>query len=235
MPKKPLNTNHSQALKSNQQHLTTDELTFANPVDPLSLEASNTELEITQLPVMSQDDGKHSHESCGYHTFKNVLLSLLFQQKIINQEKYRNLLNNAKLFQDIFTNASQIISGQGEDVDLSLPHLVVALQKSKNGEYNFSECDFSLNSKNLKEIDLSKISISNFSTAPNAPEYALNGMEVDLLNAGTAAQLARTRGEIQHVFALGINNQHWVAATVNQDSNGRRKWSFMDSISHSNE
>src|SRR3989338_3486968 len=148
----------------------------AIPLEPSLLVANDSDLElnITPLPVTNQQNGPQAHETCGYHTFKNGLLSLLFQQKIIDEAKYRSLLQSRELFQAIFANAKQIISGQGDDQDLTLPRLLEVLQKAKNGEYDFSEQDTLLNAENLKKLDLSKMSVSNFSTTPGAPEYALN-------------------------------------------------------------
>src|SRR3989338_5461162 len=184
---------------------------------------------VAQLEVMNQNKGSNGNETCGYHSFKNALLSLLLQQGLISEEKYNELLSSQELFEAIFAETKQIIRGQGNDIDLASPYFLEILQKTKNGDYDFTQQG--LPKEILQSIDLNNISVADIVAFPNAPEYGL-GLELNnLLCAAYAAKLARTQGETKHVFAIAINyaaTPHWVSAKVTQDVEGNRSWSFMD-------
>lgn len=188
---------------------------------------------VTQLKVMNQNEGSYGNETCGYHSYKNALLGLLFNQGLISEEKYNELLTSKELFEAIFSEAKKIIKGQGNDCDLASPYFLEILQKTKNGDYDFTQQG--LPKTILQSINLNNISVADICVFPNAPEYGLGGELNNLLCAAYAAKLARTQGEAQHVFAIAINYgryPHWVNLNLVQDAQGNRSWSFMDSYNN---
>jgi hypothetical protein len=185
---------------------------------------------INQKQVMDQRTGSHGKETCGYHTFKNSLLSLMHIQGLINDTQLVSMLNDKALFKTLL-DATKTHHKNG-DMDLTLPGFMTLLKQAKEGGFNFAK--HGVTKDILKKLHITPdgtqgITVANYSLYPNAPGHGLGGMEEDLLVAAATVKLAKTQGQANHVFALGLNNQHWVTAAVNQNVHGVRSWQFMDS------
>jgi len=190
-------------------------------------------INLNQRQVMNQLTGAHGHQTCAYHTFKNALLSLMHIQGLINEIQLNSMLNDTALFKAIF-DATKIHHPNG-DVDLSLPVLMELLQLTKEGKFNFEK--HGITKEHLKQLRITPdgtqgITGVNFSLYPEAPAHGLGGMEEDLLVAAATVKLARTKDQANHVFAVGLNNVHWVTAAVTQNERGVRSWQFMDSYNN---
>ena len=158
-------------------------------------------LNIKQLKVMSQTTGSLPNESCGYHTFKNALLSLMFKQGIINKQKFESLLQDKSLFEKIFTLIGPMSKSKtpGKN-DLMLPEFIKLLNNDSNMQKIFAviEKEHSdiqqekLISLKLKQDGSEKMSVVNISTGIHHTEYGLTGMEEDLFNATTIVKLAKS-------------------------------------------
>ncbi len=187
---------------------------------------------IKQVTVMDQTMGPSAKESCGYHAFKNALLSLLLLQKKITEATFNDLIGRADVFDAIFKSTKQFANAAG-DIDLTLPRFVQLLRRVKSGAFDFlapfgvTKAD--LISLPLHENNTGNISVVNFYPTPNALNFGLMGMEDDLFAAAAVVKFARTRGEANQVFALGLNDQHWITAYIEQNASGERTWRFMDS------
>jgi cyclophilin family peptidyl-prolyl cis-trans isomerase len=57
--------------------------------------------------VMSQLDGSGGQESCGYHTLKNTLLSMMRTQNLINESQFQSMVKDKKLFGTLFAATKQ--------------------------------------------------------------------------------------------------------------------------------
>lgn len=185
---------------------------------------------IIQLQVMDQNAGSGGHESCGHHTYKNTILSLLYQQGVINQPQYDKLLKDRALYQAIYKQSKRLVRGQGADYDLSLPNLMQLLRNTLNGYYDFEAQG--LSRAMLQQLDLSTFSAVNFNThiIESLPGHL--GLEEDLTTAAMLAQLALSKGPAQATLAVGINNKHWVTVIVHKDAQQRYSWQFMDSFAN---
>ena len=185
---------------------------------------------IVQVQVMDQRTGPGGHESCGYHTLKNSLLTLMHMQNLINDMQYSNMLKNNNLFKDIYN--TTVYRHGNQDADVTLPLFRELLVKVKRGDFDFSAHGISkddLQKLNLTSDGTQDITIANYILHMNGVGHGLGGMEDDLLVASRTAQIARSKGSINHVFALGINNEHWLTAAVTQNNQGQRTWQIMDS------
>ena len=187
---------------------------------------------ITQPQVMNQAYQANGHETCGYHTFKNSLLSLLFLQKKITEAQFNNLITRTDVFNSVYQ-ATQATVNRAGDVDVTLPRFIELLRKTNAAEFDFLTL-YGVTKANLIDLLLKRdgtenISVANFYPDPNMLSYGHLGMEDDLFAAAAIAKLAISRGEARHVFALGINNKHWLTAAVTQNARGERTWLFMDS------
>lgn len=184
----------------------------------------------TKLMVMDQTTGAGGMESCGYHTLKNSLLALLHLQGIIDEQQFATLREDRRLFQAIYVKTVQYHANQ--DADVTLPTFMNLLTRVKNGDFDFSA--HGVSAEDLKKLNLTpdgtqNITVANYELNMFAPGHGLGGMDEDLLVATAAVKLARSKGATHHVFALGIDNKHWVTAAVSQDAHGERSWYFMDS------
>lgn len=198
---------------------------------------------ITQIMVMPQTEGPHGYETCGYHTFKNTLLSLLFLQEVITLEQMQTYAKNQQLFRNIFTQIKIIQNVQG-NVDLTLPMMVHHMHLTKLGQYDFFDSVRATPSSAPQISDLMRLhldrdgeqdlSIANIILAPNAPDLGLYGMEEDLFSAAALFKLARNQGHAKHVFAIGMGDKgHWVTVAMSQQAPNQRQWLFMDSNDNS--
>lgn len=194
---------------------------------------------IEQINVMPQAAGPDGVETCGYHTFKNGLLSLLYLQDKITLDQLRAYANNPLLFQHMYAKIRMIQNAEG-NVDFTLPRLLHHLHLTKLGRYDFFEPIRGTSPSAPKTSDLMSlhldrdgeqgISVVNLILAPNAPDIGLYGMEEDLFSAAALVKLARTPGEAKHVFAIGMGDEgHWVTVAMSQCASGQRQWLFMDS------
>lgn len=191
-----------------------------------------------QLIVANQRNLSGGHESCGYHTFKNSLLSLMRIQGLIDQKQFERMLQDTALFEAVYDKCNGQADAFGNK-DLSLPVMLEILTAAKTGAYDFSAQG--LSSDILKSLDITqdgneKISVINFSTdmIDDGADLGHFGGDESLITAASLAKLAKTKGEAGHVVALGINNQHWVSAMVKQNNGGERSWEFMDSYGNQN-
>ena len=186
---------------------------------------------IIQQQVMDQTKGAGGTESCGYHTLKNSLLNLLYFQGKITAEQLERMLNDPNLFKAIFDKTKKANNNAGE-LDVSLARFVELLKQAKNGELDFSA--YGVSHDVLQELNLNRdgnqdLSAVNTMTGVVGFDYALLGMEEDLFSGAAVVKLARHKGAVNHVFAVGINNEHWVSASLQQNALGERTWRFMDS------
>lgn len=187
---------------------------------------------INQLNVMDQRSGSGGHESCGYHALKNSLLSLMYLQDKITLAQLNSLLKEKQLFKALFKKTSVTVNKAG-DKDITLPQFINLLNQAKAGNLDFSAQG--MPAEILMSLDLSRdgnerISVVNlFTDLSFSPEYGLGGMEDDLYVAAAVAKLAKTANETNHVFALGLNNQHWISVFLQQNAQGERTWQVMNS------
>lgn len=184
----------------------------------------------TQLIVMDQTTGAGGTESCGYHTLKNSLLALMHMQGIIDEQQFETLRKDRNLFTAIYNETVQYHANN--DADVTLPIFMNLLARMKKGDFDFSA--HGVSKADLKKLNLTpdgtqNITVANYKLNMFAPGHGLAGMEEDLLVATATVKLARTKGVAHHVFALGIDDVHWVTAAVSQDAQGERTWQFMDS------
>ena len=194
---------------------------------------------VNKIIVLDQTKAVGGEESCGYHVFKNVLLTLMLKQNIITESKFNSMLKDVALFTDIYNKTLYTrISGLTGLVthDLSVPLIIDLLKKVKAGEFDFSAHGISKNdlaNLNVELVGSPNVSVVSYILDPNAPEHGLGGDEPDLSAAASAAQFARNKGKGSHVFAVGLVNphgiSHWVTAIVTQDAKGIRTWEHMDS------
>jgi hypothetical protein len=182
---------------------------------------------VTQLNVMDQRGAPGGHESCGYHTLKNALLSLMWSQKLINDQKFETLSNDEEFFKAIF-NAAKTNADHYGNQDLTLPTFQALVQKIKNGTFDFSKYGITKEAIQALNFDQHLISLQTY-TWPNIYPIGHSGELLDMEAALALAKLARIDGEAHRVFALGLNNEHWVTAVLNQDKKSARTWRFMDS------
>ncbi|EHL29654.1 hypothetical protein [Legionella drancourtii] len=185
----------------------------------------------TQLIVMDQTTGAGGTQSCGYHTLKNSLLALMHMQGIINEQQFETLRKDKPLFDAIYKDTVQY-HGNTNNTDVSLPTFMDLLARMKKGDFDFSA--HGVSKEDLKKLNLTpdgtqNITVANYRLDMIVSGHGLAGMEEDLLVAAATVKLARTKGVAHHVFALGINDEHWVTAAVSQDAHGERTWQFMDS------
>lgn len=188
---------------------------------------------ITQVKVSNQNLSPNGHETCGYHSFKNSLLKLMQFQGLITIAQFQVLVKDDNLYNAIFS-ATRLAHPNG-NLDVTLPYFSELLDRAQNGAFDFSR--YGMSQEQLKKLQLApgssqSISLANYSLTPNSPEHGLGGMEEDLLVAAATAALARAQGKTHHVFALGINNAHWLTAAVSQDERGYRCWEIMDSYNN---
>lgn len=188
---------------------------------------------LNQVIVMNQREGSGGHESCGYHTLKNAVLSMMLMSQIIDKSQFQRLVKNKSFFEAFFVATRQ--EHHNSDADLSLPMFLGLLDRLKNGEFDFSA--YGVSKTDLQKLKITmdgsqELTVANYTLYANAPGHGLGGMAEDLLVAAATAQLARCTGEAHHVFALGLNNTHWVCAAVKQNAQGERTWQFMDSLNN---
>lgn len=188
--------------------------------------------EINKLIVMNQiphtDLG--GIESCGYHTFKNSILAMMHMQGIITEKQFETMRNDINLFRAIFNKLVEYHNNG--DIDVLLPQFMEFLSNAHNGDYDFSQ--HGVSKADLKKLKLTpdgtqNITVANYMTDVFSPGHGLSGMVEDLLVAAATVKLARTKGEAKHVFALGLNNAHWITVTLTQNAKGERTWGIMDS------
>ena len=82
-------------------------------------------------------------------------------------------------------------------------------------------------------FDQHLISLQTY-TLPDMYPIGYSGELLDMEAALALAKLARIDGEAHRVFALGLNNEHWVTVVLNQDKKGGKTWYFMDSWGNQN-
>lgn len=185
---------------------------------------------ITQINVYSQTLGTAGSESCGYHTLKNSIVIMLYFQGIINRKQLETMASDPILFEALFGKIAMV--DRHGHADLQFTQFIDQLTRIKAGEYDFSH--YGITKKQLAQLrlipdDTQDITVAGYSLGVGAPGHGLSGMEEDLLVAAATVKLARTKGEAHHVFALALNNAHWVTAAVQQNAAGERTWFFMDS------
>jgi hypothetical protein len=145
-------------------------------------------------------------------------------------------LNSQELFNNLLM-ATKMLHLNG-DADLTLPGLLTLLEQAKQGAIC---CDKSVfTTGNLTQLLITqdgtqKITAVNCSTVPESPVLGLGGMQEDLLVASALAQLARTKGKANHIFVMGLDNEHWVTVALVQSEDGVRSWEFMDSYNNQSE
>jgi hypothetical protein len=189
--------------------------------------------------VMSQTKGRAGLESCGYHAFKNVLLSLAFDAGMIDESKLNLLLQDESLFCDIFEKT--VTEHHDGSKDVVIPRFIELLEYAARGMLDFEQLPAETQLiVNAAHRFGGKISVAQCLTGINMPGYGLTGQESDLIVAANIAKLnrAKTIAPVNHVFALGIMGTssigHWVCVRLSQDINGVRQWEFMDSWSNQN-
>ncbi|KTC66201.1 hypothetical protein Lade_0859 [Legionella adelaidensis] len=184
----------------------------------------------TQLQVIDQNLCSGGSESCGYHTFKNALLVMLHTKGLISDKQFSDLRNNKAFFEAVL---AQTVHTHGHGAsDVTLPVFLTRLSQAHKGDFDFSR--FGIRNTDLAQLNITpdgtqNITAANYVLYPGAPGHGLGGMEEDLLVAASTVKLAKTKGATNHVFALGLNNEHWVTAAMTQDATGQRSWTFMDS------
>lgn len=187
---------------------------------------------INMVRVLNQKTLPYGHETCGYHTFKNALLCLMRAQKKITDRQFHQMLNNPRLFTALFETTVEAANSQGNK-DITISRFLQLTQKAKAGLLDFSAQGMSPD--NLASLPLAidgsqQLSVAHIIAQQGySPEYALTGLEEDLFAAAMLAKLARNKGPLEHVFAIGINNQHWVTVSLTQNIKGQRTWKMMDS------
>lgn len=179
-----------------------------------------------QLRVLDQTFVPAPNESCGYHCFKNVLLSLLFIEKSISSDLFNHLLEDPSFYNALFDMTVAQVNDSG-NIDVTLPRFIELIQQASKGQFDLAH--FGITKEILMSLNLDNLSVANFFTFSEMCEYGLGGSEEDLLVASNIAQLAKTEGKAAHVFALGIDNTHWVNLILKQDDKGSKSWKFMDS------
>lgn len=184
-------------------------------------------MEQTSIP------GRDGQVNCGIHTFKNSLLFLLFNKKIINNETFYKLVNCKQFFKDL--DASLKLMGI-RTADVLPDQFVQLMDMAQAGGFDLS--DYGISPENLKSLNVRRdgqqvISTFEFAGYVGEPCYGLTGQSLDLLNAAASARFMRLKGPATHVFAVGMSkggqNGHWITAIVTKDSKGNRTWQFMDS------
>ena len=199
-----------------------------------------TKAKINKMIVMDQikdlDAGRiEGMQTCGYHVFKNSLLNLMLHQGLINESQFATMLLDNKLFTAIYR-PNRVIRDNG-DVDASMPQVQNMIEKARTGQLDLAK--HGISSDTLKKLQLKQdgtegLSVVNMYTGLGfSSEYAQLGMEDDLASGAMVAKLARNKGVQSHVFAFGLNNEHWVSASFQQNAKGERTWRFMNSLENS--
>ncbi len=93
---------------------------------------------IHQLHVMNQLSGIAGQKSCGYHGFKNALLSLMHLEGVIGTEKFKKLLLDKELFEAIFKATQPLLQPSSSEQGISLPECELLLSLFKRGDFDFS-------------------------------------------------------------------------------------------------
>jgi hypothetical protein len=182
---------------------------------------------VTQIQVMNQTDGPGGHESCGYHSLKNTLLSLMWSQKLINDQQFKMLREDKEFFKALF-NATKTDADRYGNKDLTLTNFQTLVQKIQKGTFDFSNYGITNEAIQALNLDQHLVSLQTH-TAPGMNSIGLSGELLDMEAALALARLAKIDGEAHYAFALGLNDDHWVTAVLNQDKKGARTWHFMDS------
>lgn len=197
--------------------------------------------DIKKWIVMDQTkDLGTSHEeaiqTCGYHVFKNSLLNLMFHQDLITESQFATMRLDNKLFTTIYR-PNQIVRSNG-NVDVTLPHFQNMIERARTGQLDLSQHRISsdtLTKLKLKQDGTEGLSVVNMSVGMGYSDvYGNTGMEDDLASGAMAAKLARNKGVQSHVFAFGMNHEHWVSASFQQNAKGERTWHFMNSWKNEN-
>ncbi len=92
---------------------------------------------VFQRLVMDQRTGPGGHESCGYHTLKNTILSLMKQQGLIDESQFKRMLSDSELFKAIF-NATKSSANEEGNLDLTVNRFIQIVENLRNGDYDFS-------------------------------------------------------------------------------------------------
>jgi len=198
-----------------------------------------------QIKVISQlGIGLDGDQTCGYHTFKNSLLTLMFQKKIITEQEYQLMLDSKELFVAIYEKIKTYqYDSQGRPhidqhtkqpmVDFNTPLFVQKLNDIRQGKIvidcpTFPTFQDKLNS--LKETISANAENSDL-TVVNCNDQEEYGLYDGRFPAAMAARFARQPGPSKHVIACGRTNQgHWITFVVNKDAEGKLTWQYMDSM-----
>ncbi len=175
--------------------------------------------------------GPGGHESCGYHTLKNTILSLMKQQGLIDERQFTRMLSDPGLFKAIF-NATKSRANAAGNLDLTLNRFIQIVENLRNGHYDFSAYGISNEALQALNLDENLIAAQTY-TYVGMYELGHAGHEEDLVLAAALANLSKISGKKHHpfhrAFALGLNDEHWVAVTLIQNDSGEQIWQFMDS------
>lgn len=191
---------------------------------------------ISKIDVMDQRTilGDAGQRSCGIHTLKNSLLFLLFDKKIITNDRFRELANSEDFFIDL---NAMIETKKIPTIDTNSTQFAELTEMIHAGEFDLS--NYGITSEHLKSLNLARdgnqgISVFELSGFPGEPCYSLHdGHPLGLLNAAASAKFMRSKESETHVFSVGMAKGskygHWITAIVTKDATGERTWQFMDS------
>jgi len=195
-----------------------------------------------QIKVFNQTEGSNGSQTCGYHTLKNILITLMFHKNLITDQEYHKMLESKDLFEAIYKQLKTYqFDAQGRPkidlktkepmVDLSAPVFIQKLDDIRNGKIIISSPEFPTFQDKLNKLKeaITANTENGDLTVVNCSTSEEFGLFEGQLPAAIAAKFARQPGPSRHIFACGIA-EHWLTFVVNKDAEGVLTWQYMDSL-----
>ena len=199
----------------------------------------NPNAPITQIKVLDQTTLNGGNETCGYHAWKNAIISLALAQSAPPQEELINLFNDPHFYADEVEKFLKNFDTQGGDI--ALTSLTEAIDKLFNQEIDAEKYPILHHLATL--LISSRENISFLNTAiegqlqnPFVQEMgiwdksAINGGNTHLTldNLANTIKALKRPGPFTHAFVSGTGG-HWVTLIMQKDVNNQIKWYGTDS------
>lgn len=194
---------------------------------------------VTQIEVLNQASLSGGHETCGFHSWKNGLISLALSSMPPPQTELVDLFNDVNFFSnEVEPFLANFNSGGGDIPATALHEATNQLLQGKVDKQRYPILDrlATLLSANRENISFLNTAIEGQPLNPFDPSMgdwdkdAINGGGSHLVmnNIVNSIQALKNPGPLTHVFVSGTGG-HWVTLIMQKDKNNQIKWYGTDS------